>query len=355
MTLAARVAYAWRKFGWALTPRRLANLAMVTVSWHLSRWTGRAVVWGTPPVLMAEPTDVCNLRCPLCPSGALTLTRPRGYMDLETFRRSVDTLADRLCLLLLWNQGEPLLHPDFCEMVRYATSKRIPTMTSTNGNWPRAMEADPAPLVRSGLRELIVSLDGATSETYRVYRKGGDFDRVLQNVRNVQRVKRELGSPTPLLTLQFIVMRHNESELGDIQRLAREMGVERLAVKTCQVYTEGEAQTYLPGDERFSRYERSPDGGFRMKAKSLPNVCRHLWFNTVVNWNGTVTPCCFDKDAEFPLGQAANGQPFSAVWHGAAYQTFRRRVMERRPGIAMCTNCSEGLKDGLFVSVGPTA
>ena len=354
MTLAKRASYAWHKFSWALTPRRLANLALVTVSWHLSRWTGRTVVWGLPPVLMAEPTDVCNLRCPLCPSGALTLTRPRGYMDLALFQRVVDALADRLCLVLLWNQGEPLLHPDFCAMARYASEKRIPTMTSTNGNWPRALEADPTPLVRSGLRELIVSLDGATSETYRVYRKGGDFERVMRNIRNVQRVKRELRSPTPLVTLQFIVMRHNEGELEDIRRLARELGVERLAIKTCQVYTEEEAETYLPGDEQFTRYERSPDGGFRMKVKNLPNVCRHLWFNTVVNWEGTVTPCCFDKDAEFPLGQVANGTPFSVQWHGPAYQTFRRQVMERRSEIAMCTNCSEGLKGGLFVSVDST-
>ena len=87
-----------------LTPLRLFNLASIYTSMYLSRLTGRQIVWGYPPVLMIEPTNICNLKCPMCPSGNGEMKRALGQLDLPGFKRVIDEIGDRLLQVQLWNQ-----------------------------------------------------------------------------------------------------------------------------------------------------------------------------------------------------------------------------------------------------------
>ena len=329
------------------TPRRAINVARVVASYGLSRLVGRDVRMGRPVVLMVEPTNICNLKCPLCPSGNGGLTRPRGTMTFDAFRRVFDQQARDLLLLMLWNQGEPFLNRNLLKMVALAKSRNVPTITSTNGHFVRtASEAEA--LVRSGLDELIVSLDGATPETYVQYRVGGDFDRVLTAARLVCEAKQRLQSDSPVVHLQFIIMRHNENEVDAARRIARDLGVNRLSLKTAQVYTEEDARQFLPNDERYSRYRYSGEG-LTMNGK-VKNTCRHLWYSTVVNWDGVVSPCCFDKDAHYGLGDTLNGEVFGDIWGGSKYTHFRNTILKDRASVPICANCSEGVK-GLFYDI----
>ena len=71
----------------------------------------------------------------------------------------------------------------------------------------------------------------------------------------------------------------------------------------------------------------------------------------MVNWDGTVSPCCYDKDGNYALGNAlANGGSFENVWSGKAYKGLRDAVLKDRASIPICRNCSEGL-NGLFYDV----
>jgi MoaA/NifB/PqqE/SkfB family radical SAM enzyme len=330
-----------------LTARRAINAAKVVASYGLSRLAGRDIRMGRPIVLMVEPTNVCNLKCPLCPSGNGGLTRPRGTMAFQAFRRVFEQQARDLLLLMLWNQGEPFINRDLLRMVRAAKARNVPTITSTNGHFVRtATEAEA--VVRSGLDELIVSLDGATPETYVQYRVGGSFERVLAAARLVCEAKRRLGSNTPVVHLQFIIMKHNENEIDAARRIARKLGADRLSLKTAQVYTQADARRYLPTDERYSRYRYGGDG-LTMNGK-VRNTCRHLWYSTVINWDGIVSPCCFDKDAHYGLGDALDGVPFEDVWEGKRYRDFRNTILKDRASVPICGNCSEGLK-GLFYDI----
>jgi len=332
------------RYGYAFTWTRLWNAAKVLSSMGLSWLLRRPVVWGQPFMLMVEPTNFCNLKCPLCPSGNGQMTRPRGMMDLEAYRRLIDQVGDRLFLLMLWNQGEPFINPCFVEMVRYARQHRIPTLTSTNGHYIRSPEQARA-LVEAGLDEIIVSLDGVDQETYARYRVGGKIERVFAGVRLLAEAKRELGRSTPLINLQFIVFRHNQEDLEQAAKLARELGADKFLVKTAQVYTQEEAERFLPEAEEFRRYEARPG---ELVVKGQPaRGCKVLWYSSMVNWNGAVAPCCFDKDVEFELGQAFSGEGFERIWRGRAYMDFRRRLLDDRLGIEMCRNCSEGYR-GMF-------
>ena len=331
-----------------LSPHRAWNIAKVAASYLLSRLSGRDVRMGRPFVLMVEPTNICNLACPLCPSGNGTLARRAGTMDLDSFRRILDKQSRDLLLLMLWNQGEPFINRHLTDMVRMAKGHNITTITSTNGHFIRS-RTEAEDVVDSGLDEIIVSLDGATPETYVKYRVGGDFDRVIEGVRLLAEAKHRRASIHPLVHLQFIVMKQNEGEIDAARALARRLQVDHFSVKTAQVTTRDEAQTFLPADSKYSRY-RTREGPPVVKSR-LTNTCRHLWYSTVVNWDGTVSPCCFDKNGLFRLGDALdNGRSFDEIWAGSDYTAFRNAVLRDRSSIPICRNCSEGL-DGLFYDV----
>ena len=75
----------------------------------------------------------------------------------------------------------------------------------------------------------------------------------------------------------------------------------------------------------------------------LKNQCRRLWVNSLVTWDGTVVPCCFDKDAEHPFGSLEK-EPFDRIWKNRRYSRFRLKVLQNRARVPICTNCTEGIR-----------
>ena len=330
-----------------LTVRRVWNAARVVLSFVLSRLARRDIRMGRPFILMLEPTNLCNLKCPLCPSGNGGLTRPRGTMEFDAFKRIFEAQAKDLVLLMLWNQGEPFINKRLTDMVRLAKAHNVPTITSTNVHYIRS-RSDAEDIVSSGLDEIVVSLDGVTPESYVKYRVGGNFDRVLDGIRLLSAAKKTLNADHPVIHLQFIIFKHNETEIEAARNLARELGVDRLSLKTAQVYTDAEADRYLPEDESYSRYRYDKDR-LTMNGR-ITNSCRHLWYSTVVNWDGAVSPCCFDKDVHYGLGNALEDPDFEDIWSGEAYTDFRNAILKDRSAVPICNNCSEGIK-GLFYDI----
>ncbi len=339
-------------------PASWANLARIVSSYVRSMRSKRATISGLPFVLMIEPTNLCNLRCPLCPSGDGRLTRARGMMDSATFDRILKQTQGAVKFLQLWNQGEPLLHPDLPWMIRRAKQHGMFVSMSTNGH-PLADPSVAGNIVRSGLDHLIVSVDGATQETYARYRRGGDLQTVLRGIEHcveartiasgggeaIRNPKSEIRNPKrPWIELQCIVMRHNEHEIPAMKALVRNLGVDRLSLKTVQIDTPDQADTFLPSDRKQSRYAAAR-GALTTERKR--DVCRRLWFSTVINWDGTVVPCCFDKDGDFVMGNVLQ-ESLEQIWRGRRYQAFRDAVLRNRAGIAMCRNCTEGLRN-LFI------
>jgi radical SAM protein with 4Fe4S-binding SPASM domain len=330
-----------------ITLKRLWNALKVVASYGLSNLFRRDVRMGKPFVLMVEPTNLCNLKCPLCPSGNGEMTRGRGILEMGHFEKVLKEQADHLLLLMLWNQGEPFINKNLTDMIRLATSLNVPTLTSTNVHYIKTKEMA-QDIVDSGLSEIIVSLDGVTAESYVQYRVGGNFDRVLEGIRLLVQAKKDLGATHPVIHLQFIIMKHNEHEIEDARSLSRQLGVDRLSLKTAQVYTEEEASTFLPTDESLSRYDYAAK---KLSTKTkITNTCRHLWYSTVINWDGAVSPCCFDKDVHYGLGHAGNGESFDEVWTGKKYTQFRNAILKDRASVPICNNCSEGI-NGLFYDI----
>ncbi len=335
---------AWKE-GWhalqKMTLRRLWNAARVLASYLLTRLTGCSIQWGLPISISIEPTTACNLRCPECPSGLRAFSRPTGNVRADFFRRVVDELAPHTFSLYLYFQGEPYIHPEFFDMVRYAHRRGMFVATSTNGHFLDTERARQT--VLSGLDRLIVSIDGLTQQTYEQYRVGGRLERVVQGIQEVARWKRQLCSSRPHLIAQFLVLRTNEHEVPFVRQHARQWGADEVRFKSAQVYDYRHGHALIPKHSRYARYVEQLDGTWTPR-HALVNHCWRLWRACVITWDGAVVPCCFDKDAVHRLGDLKTAS-FRDIWYGQAYRRFRQRLLrEGRGAVDICTNCSEGCR-----------
>ena len=323
----------------SFTPRRFWNVVKSVSSFAVSALLRRYVVWGIPPVITVEPTNLCNLKCPLCVTGNGTLTRPGGRMSFETFQRLIDEIGDTIWYVIFYHQGEPYLNHAFLKSVRYAKDRGLYTETSTNAHYLTRENAERT--VDSGLDAMIVSLDGVTQESYEHYRVAGHLHKVIAGVQNLVAAKKKAGSKTPYILLQFLVMRHNEHEIPAVEKLARDLGVDRLLKKNIEVQTYDEALEWMPHDERYQRY-RIEDHSITVR-KNGNGLCPRPWLSALVNWDGTVAPCWADKNSEHTMGDVANGETFVQVWSSEKYHEFRKQHMTQRDAIDICRNCNQGL------------
>lgn len=323
-----------------LTLRRAFNAFKVSSSYYAAKITRKPFHWGLPVSIAIEPTTSCNLRCPECPSGKREFTRPTGMLNSTFFGKTIDEIHKDVSWLTFYFQGEPYLNPEFLKMVKYASDKKIYTSTSTNAHYLNDEKAKET--VLSGLDRLIISIDGTTQETYEQYRVGGNLKKVIEGAENVIKWKKELRSKTPHVIFQYLVVKPNEHQLGEVQAIADKIGVNEVRFKTAQVYEYENGNELVPTIEKYSRYKKQANGKYILK-NELVNHCKKMWHSCVITWDGKIVPCCFDKDAQHQLGSLQENS-FSLVWKSQAYNKFRASVLRSRSEIDICKNCSEGTK-----------
>lgn len=320
-----------------LTFEKVINLLLLWASFQLSRIFGNPVIWGKPTTLSIEPTTSCNLRCPECASGLRSFTRPTGMLQDQLFEKVIDQVKGHLTWLHLYFQGEPFLNPRFLEMVEYANSKGIFTSTSTNAHYLQEKHVDA--VLKSGLQQLIVSMDGITQEVYEQYRIGGSLEKVQEGIKLLLSERKKAKQNFPRVVLQFLVTGQNEHQLPALKTWAEEMQVDELQLKTTQIYEFENGSELIPSDLGYSRYIPAGNGKWKLK-KKIENKCWRMWQGAVVTWDGKVVPCCFDKDASNVMGELKS-HSLSSIWTSLGYQNFRAQLLNDRTQIEICRNCTE--------------
>ncbi|MCP9756242.1 radical SAM protein [Lacihabitans sp. CCS-44] len=321
-----------------LTFKRAYNALGLVFGYILSKLTKTPVNGFLPVALAIEPTTSCNLRCPECPSGLRSFTRPTGMLETTLFENVISELKDTLLYLTFYFQGEPFLHKDFLEMVKFASEKGIYTSTSTNAHYLNYENA--IATIKSGLDRIIISLDGTTQDTYQQYRIGGSLDKVIEGTKNLIEAKHNLNSSTPHIIFQFLVVKPNEHQIGEARELSKSLGVDEIRFKTAQIYDYENGSDLIPKSDKYTRYRKNVKGKYEIKNKLL-NHCWKMWHSAVITWDGLVVPCCFDKDAEYRMGNVSK-QTFKEVWMSEKYLNFRKQLIGSRKNIEMCKNCTEG-------------
>lgn len=319
-----------------LNTGRMVNAFKAILFYLWGRITKRVYLHYQPLALSVEPTSICNLRCPECPTGTRALTRPAGNMTLEKYQAIIDQLPKELMYLNLYVQGEPTMHPGFATMVKLAVQKKLYTSTSTNGHFIDAPSA--RQIVEAGLTRIIFSVDGTTQESYSRYRKGGDLARVISSIKHMTQAKSDLKKKYPLIVIQFLVFEHNEHEFDAIKKLANELNADKLELKTAQFNNYTNTSVSPPKNTKFSRYENKHQ--LKLKGKMI-NKCWRQWHSAVITWDGQMAPCCYDKDADNLLGTLSKSS-FGKIWKSKENKHFKELIFKNKSSISICHNCPEG-------------
>lgn len=311
------------------------NAIYSILTYGLARATGIYSRPPLPPAVSIELSTCCNLFCPECVTGSDKLTRKKGFMDpaLAT-KLATDISGSALSAWLYW-QGEPMMHPQFFEIV--SLFRGMNPVISTNGHFLDSTNC--YRLATSGLKKIIVSYDGVTPETYTIYRRGGNHAKVEQGIVRLAETFKNFSSP-PVVELQFLVGRHNEHELAGAARFARSVNA-RFSIKTMQVLDPERVENWIPVRSHRARY--TVQAGLVQGVRAPERGCLRMWTTSVVTVDGDVVPCCFDKNAAHVMGNIKN-QTFSEIWHGAIYRSFRKQVLSRRSSVDICRGCPQGTR-----------
>lgn len=323
-----------------LTAKRRRNAWNMLRDYYRSKRSGKANISAMPLALSLEPTTACNLGCPECPSGLKAFSRPTGNLKTEVLDRLLDEMGDTLLYLTFYFQGEPFIHSRMTELISKASAKGIYTATSTNAHFITPSKAEE--IVRSGLNRLIISIDGTTQEVYEQYRRRGNLEKVIAGTKEILAARKRLGSTFPRVYFQFLVVRPNEHQIPEIKALGKRLGVDKVLLKTAQVYDYENGNDLIPTIAKYARYKQTATGKWVIKNK-LENHCWKMWHSCVITWDGRVVPCCFDKDAKHLMGKI-DVRSFRDVWFGRRYNAFRGAVMHSRKDIDICKNCTMGTK-----------
>lgn len=178
--------------------------------------------------LLVDPSNSCPLRCPGCLHNTYfrqhknIIDWPEGLLSLETFELFLKQYAPYALYMHFFNWGEPLLNKNTPKFIKMAKGYCLDTVLSSNLN----VKFNADDLVRSGLDFLIMSVDGATQETYQKYRQGGDFARVINNIEQLVAAKKKYKMQSPRLLWQFLTFEHNISEIPLAKEIAKNLGVD---------------------------------------------------------------------------------------------------------------------------------
>ena len=335
-----------------------------------------------PMQLQIDPTNACRLQCPSClhtanADWASRFDWPSATLAVRDFDRFCREFGPFATGIALFRDGEPLLHRRFPEFVALAKGHLLYTLTSTCLSTPLDAEA----LVASGLDRLVAAVDGATAATYGRYRRRGDFDLVIDNLRAIVRARKAQSVRKPWLVWQFLAFEHNVHEVELAETLARRIGIDELVIarphsvehddpdiKVAEAVPFGQtlfAQPYswCTPDERtaVSRNAEQIDRIFTQswadryraldgagEAATSGSACRWLYYSLTMDAAQRITPCCLP-----PMGPPEprhlvyaqfNGGNVNEVVNSSDAAHARRRCRTGRapdPHSPYCLTCTD--------------
>jgi radical SAM protein with 4Fe4S-binding SPASM domain len=280
----------------------------------------KQIVGEFPIHLDIETTNACNLRCPMC---ARTILIEKGqfprrqFMPWDFYRNLIDQGADHGLYSVKLNYfGEPLLHPDVVEQVRYAKARGIiDVMMNTNATL--LTEDLSRALLDAGLDKIFFSFDSHLKEEYEAIRVGANFEKTVENIKTFARIRNQNGYRGTEMRISMVLWPGEEEKFKAL--VAMWQGI---------VDTIGFGY-YVERDPRKLK-DHEPVRGF---------ICAQPWQRLFVMVDGTVTACCADERREYVLGQA-DQEPLVKIWKGERLARLREAHSKGRYfEIAMCRKC----------------
>lgn len=300
-----------------------------------------------PSLYYIEPGNICNLKCPFCTTGSGTSTTPKGTMSLDNFKIILNKIAPYAKWIGFYNWGEPFLNPNIIEMVSLASEKGIETSIDSNLTLRTFDEKECTRIIQSGLSSLHGSIDGASQETYGMYKRGGSFDKAIGNLVQLKAVKEKIGSKTPRLQWGFLINKFNEHEVEKAKQMSSDLGIDIKFGLMTLAETDW-ISSYHKDNNKFLQLkeEKINNNIFAILKrinntisklysskfpksinniiihKDLPSFCKQPFNLMTINWDGNVFPCCAVDDNKMIIGNLLTTD-ISHLWNNNEYKKCR--------------------------------
>lgn len=283
-----------------------------------------------PASLFIEPTNLCNLKCSMCPQSLEGLMEgqgqkiERGLMDFDLYKGIIDESLKfgKRTTIFFHKDGEPLLHPRLPEMIEYAVSRKAAYQTHLSTNAMLLNQKTRDSLLKSGIDSIIINIDAATEETYIKIKKVPGLDKVEENIKDFVETKKKLGLNKPLIRVKLIAVEEN---LGEVEAFKKKWNK-------------------LADEVVISREFSWP--GFMQKKKDAPEYgsderypCISLWLALAINWDGTVSVCCIDFYHRGILGNLREST-INKIWKGEKLKGIRVAHLDGKfKSVPVCSDC----------------
>lgn len=299
---------------------------------YIETTLGRKTYCSFPPrKIYIEPTNICNYRCVHCVHDG-ALTRKPGYLDVDLYKQRLDEI-EHLALhskIQFTGVGEPLLHPRWDEIIRYAADKGFFTLMNSNASLLTPENCDK--LLASGLDYLHLSIDGVRKSTYESIRRGGHFETVIENIFNLFEARHKAGGYHLAVILGVIDQERNRGELQTYFDFFNKLPFHHVV--------SGELFNHMGTIEEASNNYREQ----QRLDRSLYPICNTPWDLLSVNCDGRAVGCNYDFDNRFVIGDLKK-IGFEGLWNSEDMLAFRQALLDRDyakiEGIGfMCSECT---------------
>ncbi|MDR2354299.1 MAG: radical SAM protein [Deltaproteobacteria bacterium] len=293
-----------------------------------------------PPLnLHMDIINDCSLRCPMCSLSGKANSPSEENVNLMTFpvfRYIWDKVKNNVQKLILNGPGEIFSHPNIYEILNF--TKPITTSITTHGN----VRIEPERIIDSSVEEIVFNLDGVDQRTYEQYRAKGDFNKVIQNIQMMVKSKNFYGRG-PKVVIKYLIFKHNEAYIKDIQNLAIDLKVNELRLMPCPTPPAAGADLirkfYPLGQHhgvnrvKYIDFENNTVG--LMDDLDSP-YCSLAYYIPNIKINGDVTLC---PSASTAVGNILEDS-LENIWESPRYKTLRLQALTNRYTVKDCLSCS---------------
>lgn len=345
-----------------------------------SRVTHAPVPWR---ITFDTNPDDCNLRCIMCEEHSIYSPRqperrangqPKRRMPMDLIRRVVGECAGRgLREIIPSTMGEPLLYPQFDEIIDICANYDVRLNLTTNGTFPGRGAREWAKRIVPIGSDVKISWNGANKATQEKIMVGTRWDKVLANVRDfieVRDIHADSGGNRCRVTFQLTFLESNASELADVVRLAADLGVDRIKGHHLWAHFEEiEALSMRRDSQSIRRWNRCVEAAkeaaekyrladgrkvlleniFPLEEQLLEDIapggqCPFLGQEAWVSAEGRFDPCCAPDAQRRTLGAFGNLQEADlvSIWQGDAYKELAGSYRNR----ALCLGCNMRRPEG---------
>lgn len=273
-----------------------------------------------PQRMHLDPAGVCNLDCIMC---APRLTeKPMGLMDFELFKKIIDESARfGPRTFALCKDGEPLLNPRFLEMVAYIKQKNPKNVIAMTTNGILLDGGKSQALLACGIDKITVSIRAASAQTYDKICKSPHYEQVVENVKELLRLKKVGGFAKPYVFLQCLPLKELADEREKFKEIWKgyDVTLDMSGLFSWSGMVEGQKIHQPDFSKRYPCYE--------------------LWFTPAINWNGDVSVCSYDWDRTAIIGNLKE-ESLADIWQGKKMSDYRKMHLEGRAnGMSVCEKC----------------